>query len=266
MSETKICSHCKLTLPINDFTTRKVKTKKGLKVRVTSICKSCNSYKSKLYYCYKKEYNKNNQRIFLYRFVSKEGCVLYVGKSDDLDRRIHQHIYRRGGLPTECYDRISKIQILEFKSKALRDINEIYYINIFKPPFNKEYNYDEDSIYIEGLGYDEWTDLDIDLLFKNRPSKSIYMSNSNNEYNSSDDNYYKNCYIGKASIFIRNRSNKYFIYAEYFNHVENKKKQLKLFDSDNENIARYELEKIKEKKDKNGNYIIDIKNREILNL
>nr|WP_195931217.1 GIY-YIG nuclease family protein [[Eubacterium] tenue] len=260
----KVCSACKLIKDISEFGERKRKTNTGYRMEVLPICKSCNSYKAKLYYSLKKNV-KITEKYYLYRFLDREENIIYIGKTSNLDRRIRNHLYGNGGLSDECYSRLSKIQVLEFESQTLRDINEIYYINIFKPPYNKEYNYDEDSVYIKGLGYEEWKDLDIESMFNFSDKDLKYMQEKRRSYCTQDDLEIEDnlkieidlskLYIGKAVIFMRERNNKFIIYAEYFDSSKNKKRQVKLSEFDNKNIAICELENIKAKK-KNGKYTI----------
>lgn len=73
---------------------------------------------------------------YVYRFINKNGAIIYVGKTNDLDNRIYTHI-NDGHLPLECYSQVYKIQYLIFKTKVDMDIAELYFINKFKPLYNK---------------------------------------------------------------------------------------------------------------------------------
>lgn len=254
MTKTKICYNCKLTKNIDEFVTRNQKTNSEYDKKVLSLCKSCNAYLAKQHY-----YSKKNKKYYLYRFLGKEDNIIYIGKTSNLENRIRRHILGSGGLSEECYKKLFKIQVLEFESQALRDINEIYYINIFKPPYNKEFNYNEAPVYIKGLGYEEWIDLDIESIYNWNYKDLEHLENKNIENNMNFNLELKidqsKLYVGKAIIFIRERNGKFFIYAEYFDSIKNKKRQVKLSEFDNRNIALCELEDLKAKK-KNGKYTI----------
>lgn len=74
---------------------------------------------------------------YVYRFLDSQGSIIYVGKTNDMKRRMRQH-FLRGHLPKECYKKTNEVQYMKFKSEVESSIYEIYYINKFKPIFNKK--------------------------------------------------------------------------------------------------------------------------------
>lgn len=84
---------------------------------------------------YMKEY-------YVYRFMDDLGNVIYIGRTTNLRTRIQKH-FSTGHLPDECYIATSYIESIKLKSQAEMNIYEMYYINIYKPKYNKQEKYDE---------------------------------------------------------------------------------------------------------------------------
>lgn len=72
-----------------------------------------------------------------YRFINEYGKVIYVGSAKNIDRRIHSHWSKSGHLPKECYDSVARVEILKTESYGKALDYEIYFINRYKPKFNK---------------------------------------------------------------------------------------------------------------------------------
>lgn len=71
---------------------------------------------------------------YLYRFLDKNGNVIYVGKTQGkLNDRLkcHNHIM------ILCYLSVSKIEFCELNTDVDLTIYEIYYINKYRPIYNK---------------------------------------------------------------------------------------------------------------------------------
>lgn len=67
--------------------------------------------------------------FYVYRFLDKNGTIIYVGKSkQDLEQRFRGHIH----LPDACYELTYKIEYIECSTEADMSIKEIYYINKFR--------------------------------------------------------------------------------------------------------------------------------------
>lgn len=85
---------------------------------------------------------------YVYRFVDVDEKCSYVGYTGQtLDKRISQHM-EKGHLDKSCYNSIHKIEYKKYKTKADAQIFEVYYINKFKPRYNK-LNKQNDNLTIE---------------------------------------------------------------------------------------------------------------------
>ena len=131
----KICTKCKKEKPLSDFTYRKDTN------RYVSYCKQCANEKSKEYVQSKK--NGMNIKKFVYKLLDKDFNVLYVGKTWDLKRRTFQHLNPKSSLfSKEDIEKIKYVSYLLLNSEIQGDLREIYYIAKYRPPFNKQYNYE----------------------------------------------------------------------------------------------------------------------------
>lgn len=84
----------------------------------------------------------------VYKFINIEDEVVYVGKTKG---NVHERIYshsKNGHLPKQCYECVNKIEYIETVSKADMDILELYFINKYKPIFNKK-SKTEDSLFLK---------------------------------------------------------------------------------------------------------------------
>jgi len=84
------------------------------------------------------DYTLQNERGIYFLF--EDSIVVYIGKSDDLFRRLHKH---------NIYDetKITSVGILPIVNKFEMDIAEMLYIHKLKPKYNKQYKYlDEDDV------------------------------------------------------------------------------------------------------------------------
>lgn len=75
---------------------------------------------------------------FVYRFLSKDNHVLYIGKTKELRHRMNQHLKKKSNTPPECIDQIDRIQFLAFSNECDMCLYEIYLINYYCPPYNKD--------------------------------------------------------------------------------------------------------------------------------
>ena len=74
---------------------------------------------------------------YVYRFKDLDEEIIYVGfTSQTLDKRMQQH-WEQGHLPKICYDNVAKIEFIEYNTNADAMIMETYFINEYKPRFNK---------------------------------------------------------------------------------------------------------------------------------
>ena len=72
----------------------------------------------------------------VYRFLDKDGNVLYVGSTQNsLSARIGNHSCN-GHLLGKCYDDTVSIEYIMLPTKADRKIAELYFINKYQPSYN----------------------------------------------------------------------------------------------------------------------------------
>lgn len=73
---------------------------------------------------------------YVYRFVDEFGDYIYVGKTKNLKNRMNGH-FTRGHLPLECYNSVAKIEYLKFENETTARMEEVRYINMYRPRYNK---------------------------------------------------------------------------------------------------------------------------------
>lgn len=75
--------------------------------------------------------------MYVYRFIDKNGTIIYIGKTKaSLRTRFYSHKH----LPDECYQRIWCIEYIECSTESDMSMKEIYYINQEHSKGNAEYN------------------------------------------------------------------------------------------------------------------------------
>ena len=91
---------------------------------------------------------------YTYRFKDIEGNIIYVGfTGQSMAERMNQH-FTKGHLPAECYKSVASIEYMKFKTKSDAQVMEVYFINKYKPKFNK-LNKKSDALTIN-LGEENW--------------------------------------------------------------------------------------------------------------
>lgn len=95
----------------------------------------------------------------VYRILDKNNNVLYIGKSEQLETRIKNHIRGKSNLPKECRDKINKVEYLEFYSESDMSVFEIFTICYYKPEYNIE-NKDDLTLFKLTIP-NVWNELDI---------------------------------------------------------------------------------------------------------
>lgn len=86
--------------------------------------------------------NNYDKSLCVYRFLDEDDNVLYVGKTQSMTYRIMQHFTGNGHLKSECYRQVKKIQYMQCKNDSDMKDKEIYFINKYKPKYNKVYIYE----------------------------------------------------------------------------------------------------------------------------
>lgn len=89
----------------------------------------------------------------IYRFVNKNGEIIYIGKATNLKNRISSHNH----LDKSCYDELEKIEYTCFPTEDIMDWAERYYIPKYKPKYNtvmKQRSFE--GFYVEELEKRKW--------------------------------------------------------------------------------------------------------------
>ncbi len=81
--------------------------------------------------------------MYIYRFLDKDENIIYIGKTHDIKGRLNNH-NNSGHLSSECYCECSCVQYIELSSASDRDVYEIYFINKYKPKYNKQSKRDDE--------------------------------------------------------------------------------------------------------------------------
>ena len=75
---------------------------------------------------------------YTYRFKDKYDNTIYVGYTGQtMAQRMNQH-FNKGHLPKACYREVVKIECIKWATKSDAQIMEVYYINKYKPKYNKQ--------------------------------------------------------------------------------------------------------------------------------
>ena len=99
-------------------------------------------------------------KSFIYKFISYDGDIIYIGKTNDIKKRMKQHFGPYPHLPKECYEQVEKIFIANVNSKYNSELLETYYINKYHPKYNSDKKYKEDDNNIElNIIEPEWKEL-----------------------------------------------------------------------------------------------------------
>lgn len=85
---------------------------------------------------------------YVYRFTDKLKNVIYVGRTNNLYKRISAH-FSKGHLPKECYQKALNVEYIAFNTYAEMAIYELYLINYYKPEFNIALKNEEESLTIQ---------------------------------------------------------------------------------------------------------------------
>lgn len=119
----KVCSECYVAKTLDLFH----KNEKG-QYGVHAICRGCRKVK------YVKSVKKD-KKYCVYRFIDYNKNICYVGLTDDIKRRMQN--YKIGKNKDIDFESIKTVEYQEFKSRIDMAIRELYYINLYKPIYNK---------------------------------------------------------------------------------------------------------------------------------
>lgn len=76
---------------------------------------------------------------YVYKMIDISNQVLYVGKTVNMNRRMKQHFSTKSHLHGRgLYENVQRIEYLNCKNEYEALQTELYYINYYKPKFNKE--------------------------------------------------------------------------------------------------------------------------------
>lgn len=88
----------------------------------------------------------------IYRFVNKDGDIIYIGKAKRLRNRLNSHTH----LPLECYEERERIEFCTFETEDEMDLAERYFIPKVKPKYNSIFSERTISFDIPTFDNVEW--------------------------------------------------------------------------------------------------------------
>lgn len=104
---------------------------------------------------------------YVYRFLNKDLKVIYVGRTNSMDKRMYQHFRQKGNLPAEGYESVHRVDFIECKTHNDMKIKELYYIGKYRPTYNRQENYDV------SIGLNELEDVWVSFI-QNAEHKKIF--------------------------------------------------------------------------------------------
>lgn len=82
-------------------------------------------------------------RYYLYRFLDKEKNILYIGRTNDIARRIlKEHFTPNTHLPSKCYLETECVEYAEFQNESEEVAYEAILINQIRPKYNTQFKDD----------------------------------------------------------------------------------------------------------------------------
>lgn len=82
-------------------------------------------------------------KFFLYRFLDNKGNIIYIGRTNDIRRRIlKEHFTNNTHLPAECYLETEKVEYTEIINESEEVAYEAILINQYRPKFNTQFKDD----------------------------------------------------------------------------------------------------------------------------
>ena len=78
--------------------------------------------------------------FYLYRFIGIDGEILYIGRTNDIERRIlKEHFTDNTHLPNQCYLEIEKVEYVEIVNESEEVAYEAILINENRPKYNTQF-------------------------------------------------------------------------------------------------------------------------------
>ncbi|MCC2252747.1 GIY-YIG nuclease family protein [Virgibacillus sp. AGTR] len=76
--------------------------------------------------------------MYLYRFINQHSKIIYIGRTNNVIRRLrNEHFTNRGHLPEACYNETVTIEVATTTSLNEAKMYELYYIEKYHPKYNQ---------------------------------------------------------------------------------------------------------------------------------
>lgn len=72
----------------------------------------------------------------IYRFLNKEGTIIYLGRTGNMENRMKEHFSVNGHLPNHVYKEVYKIETIAYTTAEEMEEKEVYYIDLYQPKYN----------------------------------------------------------------------------------------------------------------------------------
>lgn len=76
-------------------------------------------------------------KSYVYKFEDSRGKVLYIGKTNDIDRRMKEHFGGKGHIKGNCYKDTARVYYMQLNSDGDALLVEQYMIGKYNPVYNK---------------------------------------------------------------------------------------------------------------------------------
>jgi predicted GIY-YIG superfamily endonuclease len=84
--------------------------------------------------------NNIRSKYNIYKFLNKEGEIIYIGQTSNYKNRLNTHLSKNGHLPKGCYDELEQVLIAPCNNRDEMLIYERYLINLLEPKYNNKLN------------------------------------------------------------------------------------------------------------------------------
>ena len=102
------------------------------------------------------------QKFYLYRFLDKNNNILYIGRTNNIRRRIlTEHFTSKTHLRKECYLQTQRVEFAEFPNESEQVAYEAILINQNKPRYNTQFK--DDGSFNIALPNIEWKPFEWDF-------------------------------------------------------------------------------------------------------